>query len=255
MKLNLTQPIIFFDIEATGLNVVKDRIVELCYIKVHPCGTEEGQTLRFNPGIPISSEATAINHITNADVADCPSFKEKAAELAAVFQECDLAGYNSNQYDVPILVEEFARSGIDFNVHQCRLIDVQNIYHKMEPRTLSAAYKFYCHEELQNAHTADADTRATYEILKAQLAHYDGTLQNDTDWLADFSKRNNNIDLAGRFVFSDTNEVLVNFGKHKGRPLASVLRTDPSFYGWVMQGDFSQDTKRTLTRLRLNTGL
>ena len=255
MRLNLKRPIIFFDIEATGLNVVKDRIVELCFLKIYPNGNEEAQTLRFNPGKHISKEASKVNGITDEDVKDCPTFKEKAEELVEIFRDCDLAGFNSNQYDVPMLVEEFARAGIGFDSQRCKLIDVQNIFHKMEPRTLSAAYKFYCGEDLQNAHTAQGDTRATYEVLQAQLERYGDGLQNDVAWLAEFSQRNRNIDLAGRFIYDEQGKPVVNFGKYKGRSVKEVLKSDPGYYGWIMQGDFSQDTKQTLTRLRLKEGI
>jgi len=255
MKLNLTKPIIFFDIEATGLNVSTDRIVELCFIKIYPNGNEESQTLRFNPGKHISAEATSVNGITDADVAECPSFKEKAKELAAIFQECDIAGFNSNQFDVPMLVEEFARSGANFDIRRCKLVDVQTIYHKMEQRNLSAAYKFYCDKTLENAHTALADTRATFEILQAQLERYPEELKNNVNWLAEFSRRNKNVDLAGRFVYNDQGVVVINFGKHKGRSVTDVLRCEPGYFSWMMQGDFTQDTKQTLMQLRLNAGI
>ncbi len=252
MKLNITRPLIFFDIEATGLNVAKDRIVELSYIKVMPDGTEKSDTRRFNPCMHISAEASAVNGITDDDVRDCPTFKECAGELAAIFRDCDLAGFNSNAYDVPMLAEEFARAGADFDVTKCKLIDVQSIFHKMEQRTLSAALQFYCHRELEDAHTAQADTRATYDVLRAQLDLYGDKLQNNVEWLADFSKRGRNIDLAGRFVLDEQGREIVNFGKHKGRQLRDVLRTDPGYYTWMMQGDFTQDTKRVLTRVKLS---
>lgn len=253
-KLNLKRPLIFFDIEATGLNVAKDRIIEISYIKVFPDGTEQSDTLRFNPGCHIPAEATAVNGIHDADVAECPRFESCAAELAARFRDCDLAGFNSNSYDVPLLVEEFARAGADFDVRKCRLVDVQNIFHKMEQRTLSAAVQFYCHRNLDNAHTAQADTRATYDVLRAQLEHYGDQLQNDVAWLADFSRRNRNVDLAGRFVYDEQGREIVNFGKYKGRELRNVLRTDPGYYAWMMQGDFTQDTKQNLTRIKLSMG-
>lgn len=255
MKLNLTKPLIFFDIESTGLNVSSDRIVELSFIKIHPNGNEEQQTLRFNPGKHISAEATAVTGISDADVADCPPFREKARELAAIFQECDIAGFNSNQFDVPMLVEEFARNGADFDIRKCRLVDVQTIYHKMEQRTLSAAYRFYCDKSLENAHSANADTRATYEVLMGQLDRYPDTLKNNVAWLAEFSRRNNNIDLAGRFVRNEQGVAVVNFGKYRGRPVADVLRADPGYFAWIMQGDFTQDTKQTLMQLRLQAGI
>lgn len=251
MKLNLSRPIIFFDIESTGLNVATDRIVELCTIKVYPDGREETRTLRFNPEIPISAEAIAVNGITNADVADCPTFKEKANELADFFRDSDFAGFNSNFFDVPLLVEEFIRAGIDFDVTKVRFIDVQNIYHKMEKRNLAAAYKFYCNKDLENAHTAEADTRATYEVLQAQLERYDGELENNVGFLSDFSRHNRNVDLAGRIVLNERGVETINFGKNKGKSVAEVLRRDPGYYSWIQQGDFTQNTKQIFMRLKL----
>lgn len=255
MKLNLKRPIIFFDIEATGLNIATDRIVELCYLKISPDGKETECTLRFNPGIPISEEATAVNGIRNEDVEDCPHFKEKAGEIAKIFEGCDLAGFNSNYFDIPLLVEEFIRSGVDFDIRKCRFVDVQNIYHKMEKRTLAAAYLFYCNKELVEAHTAAADTRATYEVLQAQLDKYQDTLQDNVEFLADFSKRNNNVDLAGRIVLNEQGVEVINFGKHRGKPVADVLRSDPGYFAWIMQGDFTQNTKQTFMRIRLREGI
>lgn len=250
MNLHLSRPIIFFDIEATGLNTASDRIVELSYIKIFPDGREESQTQRFNPGIPISAEATAVNGIRNEDVAGCPSFKEKATELATVFQDSDFAGFNSNYFDIPMLAEEFLRSGVNFDFGKTRFIDVQNIYHKMEPRNLSAAYKFYCGKELTDAHTAMADTRATYEVLLGQLNHYAASLKNDVDFLANFSQRNRNVDLAGRIVLNDQNVETINFGKYKGHAVAEVLRKDPGYLSWILQGDFTQNTKQVFQRLK-----
>lgn len=255
MKLKLNRPIVFFDIEATGLNTASDRIVELCFIKIYPNGNEEAQTLRFNPGIHISEEATAVNGITDEDVADCPPFKEKAKELAHVFQNCDIAGFNSNVFDIPLLVEEFIRAGAEFDITKSKFVDVQTIYHKMEKRNLSAAYKFYCDKELENAHTALADTRATYEVLQAQLDRYDKDLVNDVNFLSDFSRRNNNVDLAGRIVYNDQGIETINFGKYRGRPVAEVLRRDPGYFSWIMQGDFTQNTKQTFMRIRLREGI
>lgn len=251
MNLNLTRPLIFFDIEATGLNTASDRIVELSYIKIFPDGKEESQTLRFNPGIPITAEASAVNGIKDEDVADCPHFKDKAAELAATFQDCDFAGFNSNFFDIPMLAEEFLRAGINFDFSKAQFIDVQNIYHKMERRNLATAYKFYCNKELTNAHTAMADTRATYEVLLGQLAHYPNDLKNDVGFLSDFSRRNRNVDLAGRIVLNDNGVETINFGKYKGHAVADVLRRDPGYFAWIMQGDFTQNTKQTFQRLKL----
>lgn len=251
MKLNLSRPIVFFDIEATGLNVATDRIVEISYIKVYPDGHEESQTLRFNPGIPISAEASAVNGIKDEDVSDCPSFKEKAADLALIFSECDIAGFNSNYFDIPLLVEEFIRAGINFDITKCRFVDVQNIYHKMEKRTLAAAYKFYCDKDLENAHTAQADTRATYEVLQSQLDLYGKDLKNDIGFLAEFSRRNRNVDLAGRIVLNEQGVETINFGKYKGQAVADIIRREPGYFSWIMQGDFPQNTKQEFMRLKL----
>lgn len=249
MKLQLTRPIVFFDIEATGLNISYDRIVELCYLKVYPNGNEEAKTLRFNPGIPISPEASAVNGITDEEVADCPAFQEMAAELAEVFETSDIAGFNSNHFDIPLLAEEFIRAGVNFDISGCRLIDVQTIYHKMERRNLAAAYKFYCNKDLENAHTALADTQATYEVLQAQLDRYSDELVNDVDFLATFSRRNNNVDFAGRIIYNEAGVETINFGKYKGQPAAEVLRRDPGYLSWILQGDFTQNTKQTFLRI------
>lgn len=251
MQLQLSRPIIFFDIEATGLNIATDRIVELCYIKVLPNGTEKVVTQRFNPGMHISAEASAINGIYDEDVANCPTFKMKAAEIARDFEGCDLAGFNSNHFDIPLLVEEFIRAGIDYDVTGARLVDVQGIFHKMERRDLTSAYKFYCNKDLTDAHTAEADTRATLEVLEAQLDRYADTLKNNVAFLAEFSRRNRNVDLAGRIVYNDQNVETINFGKYRGRPVAEVLQRDPGYFNWVMQGDFTQNTKQAFMRIKL----
>lgn len=250
MKLNLKNPIIFFDLETTGLDVSKDRIVELCYIKVEPNGNEETRTMRINPECHIPEECSKIHGITDEDVKDCPTFKMVASNLAKTFEGCDLAGYNSNKFDIPMLVEEFMRAGVDIDFSKRKLVDVQNIYHKLERRTLIAAYKYYCNKDLENAHSADADTRATYEVLEAQLDRYPDDLQNDIQFLADFSKVGNNIDFAGRFVYAEDGTELVNFGKYKGKPVKEVLAKDPSYYSWIMQGDFTMNTKQILTKLK-----
>ena len=251
MQLSLSKPIIFFYIEATGLKIATDRIVELCYIKVYPNGTEEVNTLRFNPEHHISEEATAVNGIHDEDVANCPRFKEKAAEIAHEFQGCDLAGFNSNHFDIPLLVEEFIRAGVDYDITGSQFIDVQGIFHKMEKRDLTAAYKFYCHKDLTDAHTAEADTRATLEVLEAQLDRYADTLKNSVPFLAEFSRRNRNVDLAGRIVYNDQGVETINFGKYRGRAVTEVLRRDPGYFAWVMQGDFTQNTKQTFMRIKL----
>lgn len=250
MKLNLQRPLVFLDIESTGLSVTADRIVELSMVKVMPDGTEDVRTQRFNPTIPISAEASAVNGIKDEDVADCPTFKEKAHDVMAFIEGCDLAGFNSNHYDIPLLAEELLRAGIDFRPERHRLIDVQTIFHKMEQRTLKAAYKFYCDKRLEGAHTAEADTKATYEVLMAQLDRY-SDLQNDVAFLSDFSSRGKNVDLACRIVLNDAGEEVVNFGKHKGKTIRELVKRDPAFFAWVQQGDFPQDTKRAFLRLRL----
>lgn len=250
MKLNLKNPIIFFDLETTGLDVAKDRIVELCYIKVEPNGNEETKTMRINPECHIPEVCTNIHGISDEDVKDCPTFKQVASSLAKTFEGCDLAGFNSNKFDIPMLVEEFMRAGVDIDLSKRKLVDVQNIYHKLERRTLIAAYKYYCGKDLTNAHSAIADTQATYEVLEAQLDRYPEDLKNDIQFLADFSRIGNNIDFAGRFVYAEDGTELVNFGKYKGVPVKEVLTKDPGYYGWIMQGDFTMNTKQVLTKLR-----
>lgn len=250
MKLNLKKPIIFFDLETTGVNISHDRIVEISYIKVLPDGKEEEAGYRVNPEMPIPAESTAIHHITDKDVADAKTFKQLAPMLVKAFTGCDFAGYNSNRFDIPMLAEEFSRAGIDFDFSRANFIDVQNIFHKKEQRTLVAAYRFYCGGEIENAHSANADTRATYEVLMAQLDRYTD-LPNDVAALSEFSSQNNNVDLAGRLIRDDKGRVLINFGKYKGREAKKVLTDDPGYYGWIMQGDFTTDTKRMFTKLKL----
>ena len=251
MQLNLKNPIVFFDLETTGINIVKDRIVEISFVKVHPNGKEESKTRRINPEMPIPPESTAIHGITDEDVKDCPTFKEIAKSLAAQIEGCDLAGYNSNRFDIPLLAEEFLRAGVDIDLNKRKFVDVQTIFHKMEQRTLSAAYKFYCDKSLENAHTAEADTMATYEILKAQLDRYPDDLQNDIDFLSKYSSFTNNVDFAGRIVYNDKGEEVFNFGKYKGRSVAEVFKTDIGYYGWMMQGDFTLNTKNVITSIKL----
>ena len=250
MKLQLKNPILFFDLETTGLSIASDRIVEISALKVLPNGDEETKTRRLNPTIPITPEAMAIHHITNEDVADCPTFKEIAKSLAQWMEGCDLAGYNSTKFDIPMLVEEFLRAGVEVDFRKRKIIDVQNIFHRMEQRTLVAAYKFYCHKDLTTAHSAEGDTHATYEVLQSQLDRY-ADLQNDMAFLADFSTRTRNVDYAGRFVLNEKDEVTISFGKHKGALLKDVLFREPSYYDWMMRGDFTLDTKRVLTDFRL----
>ena len=253
MKLNLKNPIIFFDLETTGVDVSKDRIVEICYIKVWPNGNEVSRTLRINPEMHIPGQASAVHGIYDADVAECPTFKEVAKEIAGDFTGCDLAGFNSNRFDLPMLAEEFLRAQVDIDLTRHRAIDVQVIYHKLEQRTLSAAYKFYCGAELVNAHSALADTRATYEILQAQLDHYPDVLVNDMEFLSQFSSFTRNADFAGRIVYDDAGSEVFNFGKYKGEKVEAVLVRDPGYYAWMMNGDFPLNTKQVLTRIKLRT--
>ena len=251
MELNLKNPIVFFDIESTGLDIARDRIVEISVVKVMPDGREEVKTKRINPTIPISPEAQAVHGISNEDVKDCPVFKQIAKSLAQWMEGCDIGGYNSIKFDIPLLAEEFLRAGVDFDFRKRKLVDVQNIFHKMEQRTLVAAYRFYCNKDLEQAHSAEADTLATYEVLKAQLDRYQDTLKNDIGFLADFSLKNRNLDYAGRIVLNDKDIPVINFGKHKGKAVEQVLREEPSYYAWIMQGDFTLDTKKVLTELKI----
>lgn len=251
MQLNLKNPLLFFDIESTGLSVATDRIVEISAVKIMPNGDQEIKTRRLNPTIPISPEAQAIHGISNEDVADCPTFKEVAKSLANWMSGCDFAGYNSTKFDIPMLAEEFIRAGVDFDFRKRKLVDVQNIFHKMEQRTLGAAYKFYCGKVLENAHSAEADTIATYEILMAQLDRYTD-LKNDIQFLAEFSTKNRNLDYAGAVVLNENDVPIFNFGKHKGKSVESVFnREDPNYYSWMMSKDFTLDTKNVLTELKL----
>lgn len=250
MNLNLKNPIIFFDLETTGVNITHDKIVEISYIKVYPNGVEEERTIRVNPGCHIPEEATAVHHITDEDVKDAPTFAKIAKDLQRVFEGCDIAGFNSNRFDVPLLAEEFLNAGVMIDLSKRKFVDVQTIFHKMEQRTLVAAYKFYCDKDLTDAHSASADTRATYEVLKAQLDRY-SDLKNDIEYLSDFSSQKKNVDLMGRIVYNEKQQEVFNFGKYKGVPVEEVLSKDLGYYSWVMQGDFAQDTKRVLTQIKL----
>ena len=256
MKLNLKNPLVFFDLETTGTNINSDRIVEICYLKVYPNGNEESKTMRINPEMHIPEASSAVHGIYDADVADCPTFKEVAKNIANDIEGCDLAGFNSNRFDIPLLAEEFLRVGVDIDMMKRKFIDVQVIFHKLEQRTLSAAYKFYCDKNLEDAHTAEADTRATYEVLKAQLDRYPDVLENDMKFLADYSSYNKNVDFAGRIVYNEQGVEVFNFGKYKGMPVAEILKKDIGYFGWLMQGDFTLNTKNVLTKIRLReTGL
>ena len=256
MKLNLKNPLVFFDLETTGTNINSDRIVEICYLKVYPNGNEESKTMRINPEMHIPEASSAVHGIYDADVADCPTFKDVAKNIANDIEGCDLAGFNSNRFDIPLLAEEFLRVGVDIDMMKRKFIDVQVIFHKLEQRTLSAAYKFYCDKNLEDAHTAEADTRATYEVLKAQLDRYPDVLENDMKFLADYSSYNKNVDFAGRIVYNEQGVEVFNFGKYKGMPVAEILKKDIGYFGWLMQGDFTLNTKNVLTKIRLReTGL
>jgi DNA polymerase-3 subunit epsilon len=252
MKLNLRNPIIFFDLETTGINVASDRIVEISYLKVDLGGNEHTRTLRVNPGMPIPPQATEIHGISDEDVKDAPIFNEVAKSLARDFEGCDLAGYNSVKFDIPLLAEEFLRAGVDIDLKRRKFVDVQVIFMKMEPRTLSAAYKFFLGKELEEAHSASADTLATYEVLQAQLDRY-SNLENDIGKLAEFSAHNRNVDFAGRIVLNEADVEIFNFGKYKGRAVTEILEQDPGYYGWMMNGDFPLYTKKVLTSIKLKS--
>lgn len=249
MKLSLRRPLVFFDLETTGTNILRDRIVEISAVKLTPDGERIEKTRRINPEMHIPEESTAVHHITDEMVAGEPTFRQVAKSLYEFFDDSDIAGFNSNKFDVPLLIEEFARVGINFDVTNRKFIDVQNIFHKMEQRTLVAAYKFYCGKDLTAAHSANADTVATLEVLESQLDRYP-ELKNDVEYLSEFSAGGKTLDLAGRIVLNDNDVPVFNFGKHKGKPVEEVLRREPSFYSWIMQGEFPKNTKDVLTRLR-----
>lgn len=262
MDLNIKTPIAFFDLEATGINISTDRIVEISILKIFPDSSQELKTLKINPTVPIPLETSLIHGIYDKDVADAPTFKEVAKELFRFFEGADLAGFNVLKYDIPLLVEEFLRVGIDFDIEKRNLLDAQKIFFMMEKRNLSSAYKFYCGKTLENAHSAEADTIATYEVFKSQIERYQGQeledLQGNKIGIIenDMKKIHNMInekmvDLAGRFVFNDKGEECFNFGKQKGKPIAQVLKEEPGYYDWMMKGDFPLDTKRKLTQVKL----
>ena len=287
MKLNLKRPLVIFDLETTGLDLVRDRIIQLSYIKVFPDGHEERGNYLINPECNILPDITKLTGISNDDVKSQPTFKQLAKTLADKFTGCDFAGFNSNHFDIPLLAEEFLRAGIGFDFSRCRLIDAQTIFHKMERRNLAAAYKFYVGHKMEDdfeAHRADQDTEATYRVLQAELDYYTAdhqrslgedpegrVLQNDMDFLGEFSRINNNVDFAGRIVWGEARDaqgnVIVgddgkpvmteyfNFGKHKGKTVADVLRTDQGYFSWVMNGDFTYNTKQVLTRIKLREAM
>jgi len=265
MELKLKRPIAFFDLETTGVKVATDRIVEISIVKIHPDGKKEIKTRRVNPERPIPAETSAIHGIYDEDVKDEPTFKSLAKSLNQFINNCDLAGYNSNRFDIPLLAEEFLRAGIDFDVESRKLVDVQNIFHKMEQRTLVAGYKFYCGKNLENAHSAEADTLATFEIMEAMLDKYEGVeftdkkgvtskpVINDISALAEFSQMNKNADLIGQIIFNEDGKEVINFGKHKGKVVEEIFKTEPSYYNWMMRGDFPEYTKKVITKIKLRS--
>ncbi|HQS05710.1 MAG: DNA polymerase III subunit epsilon [Sphingobacteriales bacterium 17-39-43] len=261
MKLNLKRPLAFFDLETTGVNVASDRIVEISILKAMPDGTEDVKTLRINPGIPIPLESSLIHGIYDEDIRHERTFKQSGEELARFLDDCDLAGYNSNRFDIPVLMEEFLRAGIDFDIENRHFVDVQNIFHQMEQRTLKAAYQFYCGKDIENAHSAEADIKATYEVLKAQIERYENQswedkkgvvskpVQNNIEALHAFTNLNKPVDFAARMVYNEDGVEVINFGKHKGRPVEDVFQSEPSYYNWMMNGDFPLYTKRCLEKI------
>jgi len=252
MNLNLKNPIAFFDLETTGINTARDRIVEISILKISLSGEEDKLTMRINPEMPIPPESTEIHGITDEDVKNEPCFKEVAKNLARYLEGCDLGGFNCNKFDIPLLAEEFLRSGVDFDMTKCKIVDVQVIFHKQEQRTLSAAYKFYCSKDLKDAHSAEADTRATYEILKSQLDRYDD-LDNDMSFLSVYSAHTRNVDFAGRIILNDKGVEVFNFGKHKGQAIEKILKEEPGYFSWILNGDFPLHTKKILTAIKLRS--
>lgn len=263
MQLKINNPIVFLDLETTGINIATDRIVEVAFIKLNVDGSEEEKMLRINPGVPIPEESSLIHGIYDEDVKNEPTFKEVAKILAKFIEGCDLGGFNSNRFDIPLLAEEFLRADVDIDFKKHKFIDVQAIFHKMEKRTLAAAYKFYCNQELVDAHSAMADTKATYEVLKAQLDRYKGVefddgkgnkstpIVNDMAKLSEFSSFTKNVDFVGRIVYDENGVETFNFGKNKGVPVEKVFREQPGYYGWMMNSEFPLYTKKVLTRLKL----
>jgi DNA polymerase-3 subunit epsilon len=263
MELSLKNPLICLDLETTGINVANDRIVEIALLKIHPDGSEEEKLMRINPEMPIPENSSNIHGIYDEDVKDEPTFKEVAKTIAHFIEGCDLAGFNSNRFDIPLLAEEFIRAEIDIDLKKRKFIDVQAIFHKMEKRTLIAAYKLYCNKSLVDAHSAMADTKATYEVLKAQLDRYQGVeyddgkgkkstpIVNDLDKLSEFSSYDKNVDFLGRIIYDENGVEVFNFGKNKGVPVEKVLKDQPGYYGWIMNGDFPLYTKKVLTAIKL----
>jgi DNA polymerase III subunit epsilon len=252
MQLNLNKPICFFDLETTGINITKDRIVEISILKVNPDGSEEKKTWLVNPEMSIPEVVVAVHGITNEKVANEPTFKELAKEINSWIKDADLGGFNSNRFDIPLLAEEMLRAGVDFDMKNRQSVDVQTIFHKMEQRTLTAAFKFYCDKSLEDAHSAEADTMATYEVLKAQLDRYDD-LENDTAFLADFSSRKKIADFAGFIAYDKEGDECFSFGKHKGKKVTEILEKEPGYFGWLLSADFPLYTKKVLTAIKLRT--
>jgi DNA polymerase-3 subunit epsilon len=250
MKLNLGNPLVFFDLETTGIDVAIDRIVEISYLKIFPNETEESKTIRINPTVPIPPKVTAIHGITDEDVRDAPTFAQIANQLVKVFEGCDFAGYNSNKFDIPLLAEEFLRAGVEIDLKKRKFIDIQVIFYKKEQRTLSAAYKFYCDKDLSEAHSARGDTLATYEILKAQLERYPD-LPNNIEELSKYSSHNRNADFLGRIVYDEEGFEVFNFGKYKGQRVEEIFKKDTGYYGWMMNGQFPLYTKKVITAIKL----
>ena len=251
MELNLSKPICFFDLETTGTNIATDRIVEISILKVFPNGNREGFTKRVNPQMPIPPVVSAIHGITDEMVANEPTFKELAPQVYAFIKDSDLAGYNSNRFDIPLLAEELLRADIDFDLKKAAAIDVQTIFHKKEKRTLEAAYKFYCDKSLENAHSAEADTIATYEVLKAQLDRYED-LENNVSFLSGYSAHKNFADFAGYIGYNKEGEEIFSFGKHRGKKVEDVMEQEPGYFGWLLNADFPLYTKKVLTRIKLS---
>ncbi len=253
MWIKITRPLVFFDLETTGMSLSTDRIIELFYIKLFPDETTEEKRFLLNPKMMINPAATAVHGYSNEDVKDCPTFMDVAQELATTFENCDFAGFNSNKFDYPILVEEFLRVGVPFESENRKFIDAMRIFHAMEPRNLTAAYKFYCDKDLVDAHSAKADVVATYEIIKAQVVRYSEKLEGTLDKLHEFSGQSDSADLAGRIKFNKDKKEIFAFGKHKDKVVTEVFEKEPSYYDWIMNADFSMDTKRVLSKIRLRS--
>ena len=251
MKINLVRPICFFDLETTGINISKDRIVEISVLKIFPNGNKESKTWLVNPKIPIPNEVSNIHGITDDMVVNEPSFDSIGVYVKEMIDKCDLGGFNSNKFDIPLLAEEFLRNEIDFNLENVKCIDVQNIFHKMEKRTLGAAYQFYCQKDLIDAHSSKADTLATFEVLEAQIEKY-SEIENNVDFLSDFSSRNKSVDLAGFIIYNKDNIPCFSFGKHKGKTVDFIIENEPGYLGWILNSDFPMYTKKILTKLRLS---